>query len=537
MTSGSAREDSAAASAWPVVVETLAAALLFAVAGAWPTPDVNEAHFLTKARHWMDPEWGRGDFFLESADAHGVFYVLCGPLVAATSLEAAAWIGRILGWLTVAAGFRHAVVPLVATSWGRIVAAAAFSLALRCTTAAGEWVIGGCEAKVFAWGIALAGLGEALRGRPARAWCACGAAAVVHPLVGGWALVAVAAAWAVDRRADPPASRGATAAWLAAGLGLALAGAAPAVWMNAGIDGVTRAAAEKIYVVERLSHHLLPRTFAAGLVARHVLAIAAWWLLHGFLPATPARRRLATLVGAALAVSLAGWLLSLAVPLAPAAACAVLRFYWFRLADVLVAFALAAAVAAVLEDAAACRAAVRAHPALVRAACLALLVLDLVGESAHWPLPGRNVPPRADTKVEAAAWADVCAWVRDHAPADACFLTPRGAASFTWRTGRREVVSWKNVPQDARSLVEWRRRYVDCFSRDGGLANVESTPAALGLDRLREVAARYGADHAIVPLRTCGVGSLPFPRLHENAAYAVIRLDPLTAVGRPADPP
>ncbi|MFM7107136.1 MAG: DUF6798 domain-containing protein [Planctomycetaceae bacterium] len=540
MASGSARDESAAAAAMRAAAETAAIVLLFAAAGAWPTPDVNEAHFLTKARHWMDPAWVRGDFFLESSDAHGVFYALCGPLAAAVSLESAAWIGRMLGWLAVALGFRHAVVPLVSTSWGRVVAAAAFSLGLRFTTAAGEWVIGGCEAKVFAWALVLAGVGEAAGGRFARAWCACGAAAAIHPVVGGWALVAVAVAWAVERRGRGAADRHrgggpSSTGWLVAGAVLAACGVAPALGMNAGIDAATRAAADEIYVVERLPHHLLPRSFVAGLAARHLLAVATWWLLHGLLPATAARRRLAALVGAALAVSLAGWLVSLAEPLAPAATHAVLRFYWFRLADVLVPFALACAAAAVLEVDCVCRAAWRVPPGIARAAAVALLGLDLATESAHWPLPGRAVPPRADAKVDAAAWADACDWVRDHVPADACFLTPRGAASFTWRTGRREVVSWKNMPQDARSLVEWRRRIVECFSRDGGVAAMESTTAALGIDRLREVADRYGADHAIVP-RAAAEG-LPFPRLHENAAYAVIRLAPVTAGGRPGDRP
>ncbi|MFM9059743.1 MAG: DUF6798 domain-containing protein [Planctomycetaceae bacterium] len=523
-------------------IELFAIALLFAAAGAWPAPDTNEAHFLTKARYAADPAWCRGDFFLESADAHRVFYMLFGPLAAAVPLDTAAWIGRGLGWLAVAVGFRHAIVPLVTTTWGRIAAAALFSLALRFTTAAGEWVIGGCEAKVFAWALVLAGVGEAVRGRFASACCTCGAAAALHPLVGGWALVAVTVAWARERWSRGAAGAvngsGAAAAWLGAGAALAACGVLPALGMNAGVDAATRAAANEIYVVERLSHHLLPRAFAAPLVARHLLAIVAWWLLFRLLPPAATRRRLATLVGAAVVISAGGWLVSLAEPLAPALAHAILRFYWFRLADVLVPLALATTAAAVLEDGTVCRAAVPVPPALTRWVAAALICLDVAAESPHWPWPGgAAVAARADVKVDPAAWADVCAWVRDHAPAEACFLTPRGAASFTWRTGRREVVSWKNVPQDARSVVEWRRRFADCFSLDAGLGDVVSSPAALGVDRLREVAARYGADHAIVPLETCGLETLPFQRLHENAGYVVLRLDPLTAGGRPAGPP
>ena len=39
---------------------------IFAVAGAWPAPDVNEGDYLAKARHSFDPEWCGNDFFLNS---------------------------------------------------------------------------------------------------------------------------------------------------------------------------------------------------------------------------------------------------------------------------------------------------------------------------------------------------------------------------------------------------------------------------------------------------------------------------------------
>ena len=36
---------------------------IFVVAGAWPTPDVNEGYYLAKARHSFNPEWCGNDFF------------------------------------------------------------------------------------------------------------------------------------------------------------------------------------------------------------------------------------------------------------------------------------------------------------------------------------------------------------------------------------------------------------------------------------------------------------------------------------------
>jgi hypothetical protein len=506
-------------------VETLLIAALFAAAGAWPVPDVNEAVYLTKARHAADPAWGRGDFFLETPDAHGVFYLLMGPLAAAVPLETAAWIGRVIGWLALAAGFRHAVVPLVAGGWTRLAAAAFFSLALRNTTAAGEWVIGGCEAKVFAWAAVLAALGEIGRGRFAIAFGLCGVATAVHPIVGGWAAVATVVAWLASGRPVPASGRGVAAAAVVVGLLAAAAGVVPALGLMAGVDAALRAEAARIYVVERLAHHLLPRTFADGMLARHVLAIAAWWLVQRLLSATPARGRVTAFTLAGIGIELAGFAIALAEPWAPALVHGLLRYYWFRLADVVVPFALATTVAAALADDAVCARCLTLRPAVLRTLVALLVVADVAVQSGHWPMPGRTAPaPRSDAKLPAAAWADVCAWVRTHAPPEACFLTPRGAASFTWRTGRREVVSWKNSPQDAASLVEWRTRILDCFSRSGGLVDMERSTVSLGPARLRAVAARYGADHLIVPVDAPFIDDVPGERLYANDAYAVYRL-------------
>ncbi len=580
MVSGSSDESGRAAAVARWTVEIALIAAIFAAAGAWPVPDVNEPVYLTKARHAVDPTWAAGDFFLETPDAHGVFYRVFGPLAATLPLDQAAWVGRFAGWLALAVGFRHVIGPLAATSLGRIAAAALFALALRCTTMAGEWVIGGCESKVFAWACVLGGLGELCRGRPASAWLAMGCGAALHPIVGGWGMIALVPAWWLTRTLpafiEPPrkealsASEGivtrtagprtlgphapractdplaspqrlatttrrfdwmsysqvVTVACLVGGLIAAAAGVVPVLGLSGGASAAERAEAARIYVVERLGHHLLPRTFAEPLVARYLLAIVAWWLLTRQARRTPARTRLDTLTVVALGVSLTGLAIAAAEPFAPATVHGLLRFYWFRLADVMVPLALAAAAVAVLEDDAACSRVVPVRPAAVRWIVALLLSADLAAQSAHWPLPGRErLAARADSKLDAAAWVDVCQWVRSNTPPEARFLTPRGAGSFTWRTDRPEVVSWKNSPQDARSLIEWRRRIVDVFSPTGRLGDMGASVAAIGPERIREVAATYGATHAIVPMPAAWQPELPFERVYANAGFAVYRID------------
>jgi len=499
---------------------------IFAAAGAWPTPDTNEAHYLSKARHAFDPSWGGGDFFLESREAHGVFYRLLGPLAASMPLERAAWIGRFAGWASLAAGFVFLSAVLLPRAGSRIVAAALFSLAARHTPAAGEWVIGGCEAKVFAWALVFVGIGWFVRGRSAVAWAWLGAATALHPLVGGWAMVALLPAAVADirflgRHAD---DRGLSVAVpLLIGVLLAALGVMPALGLSAGVDGAERAKATFTYVVERLPHHLLVRTFADGLVARHLLAVVVWWLLLPLAVGSPARWRMAVYTTAAVGISLAGCAVSLLETQWPDLAHSLLRYYWFRLGDGVVPVGLAVAATAALEGGIGETTRRRLGWSLV----VGVLLVDLAFESRHWPLPGRpGLVARADQKVQAAAWREICGWVRDNTPADACFLTPRGATSFHWYTGRREVVNWKDIPQDAPSILEWRKRIVDCFSVDGTLKSLVTSTAALGGDRLRAAADAYGADHIIVPRNPLEPFPLPGEPLHVVGGYAVHRLDP-----------
>jgi hypothetical protein len=201
-----------------------------------------------------------------------------------------------------------------------------------------------------------------------------------------------------------------------------------------------------------------------------------------------------------------------------------LRFYWFRLADVAVPLSLAIFTAAALADDAVCDRLLPLTPRIVRIAAMLLLAADLAVESHHWPLPGCAVTARADSKVDAVAWADICEWVRANTPADACLLTPRGAATLGWRTGRREVVSWKNSPQDAESLVAWRTRITDCFSQTGAMSDLERSTATLGQERLRKVATQYGATHAIVPLDAPGIDDIALPRLYANDRYVIFEV-------------
>jgi hypothetical protein len=55
-------------------------------------------------------------------------------------------------------------------------------------------------------------------------------------------------------------------------------------------------------------------------------------------------------------------------------------------------------------------------------------------------------------------FVDACRWIDQNAPADALCLTPRYNVGFKWYAQRAEYVTWKDCPQDATGILEWKER-------------------------------------------------------------------------------
>jgi len=62
------------------------------------------------------------------------------------------------------------------------------------------------------------------------------------------------------------------------------------------------------------------------------------------------------------------------------------------------------------------------------------------------------------------SWTDMCKWIADNTDQDAVFLVPGRDESFKWYAKRANVSTWKEMPQDAASMVKWYETMVDCYS-------------------------------------------------------------------------
>ncbi len=326
---------------WLIVAEIGLILAVFTLQGAWPVPDVNEPYYLGKAIDYWNPDWIANDPFLESADTHTVFYFTFGWLSLLFSPPALAWIGRLATWTLLAWAWRRLSFAVWPRPWGAALTGAIFVCLLQRCQMAGEWVIGGVEAKGFAYVLVLLGLEALVRGRWNRTWLLFGAASAFHVLVGGWSVVAAAAAWLLLWDDRPPLR----AMWpgLLGGLLLSLPGLVPSLTLTWGMDPEVVARANQIYVFQRLGHHLNPAAFPGVFVARFLVMTLVWAAVccGGWL-ASPDKRIRAFVLGT-LMIAAAGTIIAWSLSASPAAAAGLLRFYWFRMSDVALPLGLALA--------------------------------------------------------------------------------------------------------------------------------------------------------------------------------------------------
>ncbi|MBX3425069.1 MAG: hypothetical protein KF688_05260 [Pirellulales bacterium] len=511
-------------------------AVCFLVAGA-PAPHVNETHYLAKAKHYWDPSYCPGDQFLDSADPHVAFYWTVGWLTLWLPLPAVAWIGRLAAWGLVAWGWRRLAREALAdrlAAWPpelaslAVVASGALWLALiECCNFAGEWAVGGIEGKSIAYGFVLAGLAAMAADRWNWASIWLGVASAFHVLVGGWAVLAAGIVWGSDRRRGRHALA-ALAPSLALGGAIALAGLAPALMLDRGVPPETAREAASIYVFQRLPHHLAPLALPSDELLRRtvrfgcllVALVALWPLAPG-----PQMLRVKRFAAVSMGIFSVGLLYESLHFKSPDDAASLLRFYWFRLADVAVPLAVALMGAAKIVDAWADQSARKTAQASTGAAWRAaagLVVLVWCGWFLGSTVAVRAADPRApaDRKTtNPAAWRDACEWIAREAPPKALFLVPRHAQSFKWYAARADVGNWKDVPQDAASVVAWFARCQDLYAGtdEFGQAAIVGSPAKLGTARIAELCRKYGATHVIAPCDP----PLELPLLYENEEYAV----------------
>lgn len=501
--------------------------VVFFLQGAWPVPDVNEAHYLAKALHFWDPSWCAGDLFLESSSTHWVFYVTFGWLTLLFPLPVVAWIGRILTWGLLAWSWRRLSVVVLPARWWSIATAMLFACLVEHFHMAGEWVIGGVEAKGFAFVLLFLGMERMIRQRWNMAWIAFGAAAMFHVLVGGWAVVAAFIAWMLCRKEEVgqthskpvPPLRKMVPGLVLGGL-LSLLGLLPALMMSRGVASEVVEFANRLYVFIRLGHHLHPSLIPSEYVLRFALLLIVWLVIRYFSPSSTRLRLLHGFVAGAVLIAIVGFAIGILGGNHPAFSASLLRFYWFRLSDVMVPLGVAIGGPAVFLSMR------HVRPRLTRAMTIGVILLGTwhLGSYAvlrPFPTCGRFYRLPGDNYC----WSEACRWIArsETIPSDAVFLTPQFNQTFRWYAHRPEVANWKDIPQDPESLQTWWARILDLHATGRRKPGYRWYPALAYRSpaRLRELGKRYGASYVI----TVSWPPLDLPLEYCNGEFSIYRLE------------
>ncbi len=527
----------------------LVAACLLYSALSVPVPAVNEPHYLTKAKHFWQPDWCAGDAFLESSNVHAVFYAVIGPLTAWLTLEQTAWFGRALALAVVALGWTQLGIALQLPRGVSLLAASIFLLLQSLGNWSGEWVVGGVEGKVFTYGFLFWAAAAVVQGRLILAGALQGLAIAFHPVVGMWALLAAGAAqltlWWCLRNVSRPSAKTQVFPHVFQGIAalsvmivLSIPGLLPVFdLVRAPVEPNIKFAATYIQVFHRLAHHLAPMRFP---LRAHVgfAALVTVWLLAVWCgsresrvespepantesalspqpsalrpqPSTlnPSHLWLHAVVAWSLIFAIGGLLIGIG-PRPPeqmpwmAVRMPLMKFYPFRLVDVLLPCAIAGMTAEFLWRRVSCSSLRRGLVAL-----LLSVACGLAGRGAS------TAQARFDARPD---WVDVCHWFRDQTPQDVLVQTPNGRYTFKWHAERPEYVSFKDCPQDDAGIVEWNRRLLflkKWYQRQFGDGRYSS-------EELRELARETGITHIV----TDRLGPMEPAPTYRNATYRVYDL-------------
>jgi len=274
-----------------------------------------------------------------------------------------------------------------------------------------------------------------------------------------------------------------------------------------------KAAANAVYVNERVAHHVNFGSFPIAFVGRFAILILLWqvftrWFTKsGYLDRTLFFRvkMLEVFALTTLLFSLAGLLLSgMAEQGGESALFAnrFLRFYLFRLADFAVPAALALVTGCILSRWIADRG---DFPHQVCSSifmgCILVAGATLVQESHADGRPNADArtllsdPANADRTAQMYRnWRRACDWIKENTDNDAVFITPAQQQTFKWYAQRTEVCCWKDVPQDPDTMANWRQRIQLLFE--------PQRQSDLGIfvysdEQIRELADRFGATHLL----------------------------------------
>ena len=421
----------------------------------------NEVDVLPLARHYADPSWLSQDWYLSQAGGYRLlFEFTVGWLVVTYGFLATSIIGRLCCYGLVAIGLVLIGQQLRLSLPFLLLATIFFAgQGVIQGAIAGEWMVGGLEAKAVAYGLILIAVALMLSGRYLGMTLLLGLATSFHVLVGGWAFLTTLG-WFCLRPSHRLSKLKEMYLLLLLLYVAASAFALPAVVQQLSASSPESAIAPAyIYVFLRLPHHLNPLSWhwlfwtkpivCLLLLGASMVQIKRQANLQGWLAAHFARLGLAEFA----LVSLIPFIGGLAI--APFDSQGQwLQYYPFRFADVMLPLTACLLVACVLES--------RLGGKHLSRLCVILLFIVGVQTALFTQelLALRQFP--SEQQAVDPQWKVMSEWIRFHTPKDATIVSdPVQLANFTLLTERSTIAKFKLFPQTQAQILEQYERLDD----------------------------------------------------------------------------
>ncbi|HHP7231838.1 MAG TPA: DUF6798 domain-containing protein [Xenococcaceae cyanobacterium] len=448
----------------------------------------NEVDVLPLARQFVDPSWIAKDWYLNlDTNYRYLFQIIFGFLSVHLGFLVTSIIGRLVCYALVAWGIvllgqklgLNSVYLLLVTvvityqgSWQGAIA--------------GEWFVGGLEAKAVAYGLILIAIPLMLSRSYILMSLLLGLATSFHVLVGGWALVTTVG-WLAFRPQERLLKLG-KKIWLLLLIYLAASAfALPAILhqlATASLPG--NISPSFIYVFLRLPHHLNPFAWHPLLWLKFGIYFGLWIIciislqqnakVQGWNLETSARFELAEFTFIALIPFFAGMAIAFFDVQGEW-----LQYYPFRFGDIMLPLTTCLLVACNLQSLFSRSSSKmrrfmaqylglqkhKLHFLLVALlGCILFTQISLFTQRAiayqDFPAQQQDVTPQ---------WKLMSDWIHDHTAKEAIIIShPWQLANFTWMTERATIVKLKLFPQTSQSIVEYYERLNDLSA--GALANI-----------------------------------------------------------------
>ena len=242
--------------------------------------------------------------------------------------------------------------------------------------------------------------------------------------------------------------------------GLAAApGLWPAVNMLSADNPGQSILADYLMVASRLKHHLDPGSFPVEHWQFFVFCLGTWFLLRQASKVTQPRRHWELVVLATVIIAAGGVVVAMMRrPLVMGGLgdwqVRLLKFYPFRLPDLLVPLGLSFAICNYWNQ----HAPQWWQSWTVRRQEVSSVVCSLALLFASSQIPGSDRNPSGMSSKVQQEWITCCHWLRDNTPSTAVVYATNERWAIKWFAERSEYVNYKDCPQDAAHLLEWNRR-------------------------------------------------------------------------------